>query len=115
MAGNVREIANSIYTNKDFNNFLSKKYSDSAEYVSAYQQFFGNTLLENALGMNNMVFTLYTDNDTIVNGGRVNSLKKIKGTQGYQILKDSGKSKRIFFVYDDSSSKNHLSAEDGFL
>lgn len=105
MAGNVREIANSIYTNKDFNNFLSKKYSDSAEYVSAYQQFFGNTLLENALGMNNMVFTLYTDNDTIVNGGRVNSLKKIKGTQGYQLLKDSGKSKGIFFVYDDSSSK----------
>ena len=52
-----------------------------------------------------MVFTLYTDNDTIVNGGRVNSLKKIKGTQGYQRLKDSGKSKGIFFVYDDSSSK----------
>lgn len=105
VVGNVGEIANSIYTNKNFNNFLSREYADPAEYVSAYQDFFGDTLLENALGMNSMVFTLYTDNNTIVNGGRVNRLENIKGTQAYQRLNESGKSKGIFFVYDDSSSR----------
>ena len=105
VVGNVGEIANSIYSNKNFNYFLSREYADPAEYVSAYQDFFGDTLLENALGMNSMVFTLYTDNNTIVNGGRVNRLENIKGTQAYQRLNESGKSKGIFFVYDDSSSR----------
>lgn len=103
--GNVGEIANSIYTNRDFEEFLSKKYEDSADYVSSYQSFLGNSLLENALGMNNMVFTLYTDNDTIVNGGRVNSLKNISGTEAYKLLNMEGKSKGIFFTYDDSSTR----------
>lgn len=103
--GNVGEIANSIYTNRDFDNFLSKKYANSAEYVSSYQNFLGSTLLENALGMNHMVFTLYTDNDTIVNGGRVNNVSNIRGTESYRLLNEDQKSKGIFFVYDDSSSR----------
>ncbi|MGN0351871.1 MAG: sensor histidine kinase [Roseburia sp.] len=105
MVGNVGEIANSIYTNRNFDDFLSKEYADSADYVSSYQSFLGGTLLENALGMNNMVFTLYTDNDTIVNGGRVNTIEHISETEAYKLLNEEGKSKGIFFVYDDSSSR----------
>ena len=105
MIGNAGEIANSIYTNRDFEDFLSKRYTNSAEYVAAYQNFLSGTLLENALGMNSMIFTLYTDNDTIVNGGRVNTLDKLRNTESYLRLNEEAKSKGLFFVYDDSSSK----------
>lgn len=105
MIGNAGEIGNSIYTNRDFEEFLSKRYTNSAEYVAAYQNFLSGTLLENALGMNSMTFTLYTDNDTIVNGGRVNTLDKLKNTESYLRLNEEAKSKGLFFVYDDSSSR----------
>ena len=55
--------------------------------------------------MNSMTFTLYTDNDTIVNGGRVNTLDKLKNTESYLRLNEEAKSKGLFFVYDDSSSR----------
>ena len=105
MIGNAGEIGNSIYTNRDFEEFLSKRYTNSAEYVAAYQDFLSRTLLENALGMNSMIFTLYTDNDTVVNGGRVNTLDKIRNTESYLRLNEEAKSKGLFFVYDDSSSR----------
>ncbi len=105
MIGNAGEIANSIYTNRDFEEFLSKRYNNPAEYVAAYQDFLNRTLLENALGMNSMIFTLYTDNDTVINGGRVNTLDKLRDTESYLRLNEEGKSKGIFFVYDDSSSR----------
>ena len=105
MIGNAGEIGNSIYTNRDFEEFLYKRYTNSAEYVAAYQNFLSGKLLENALGMNSMIFTLYTDNDTIVNGGRVNTLDKLKNTESYLRLNEEAKSKGLFFVYDDSSSR----------
>ena len=105
MIGNAGEIGNSIYTNRDFEEFLSKRYTNSAEYVAAYQNFLSGKLLENALGMNSMIFTLYTDNDTIVNGGRVNTLDKLRNTESYLQLNEEAKSKGLFFVYDDSSSR----------
>lgn len=96
MIGNAGEIGNSIYTNRDFEEFLSKRYTNSAEYVAAYQNFLSGTLLENALGMNSMIFTLYTDNDTIVNGGRVNTLDKLRNTESYLQLNEEAKSKGLF-------------------
>ena len=60
MIGNAGEIGNSIYTNRDFEEFLSKRYTNSAEYVAAYQNFLSGTLLENALGMNSMISVSYT-------------------------------------------------------
>lgn len=64
--------------------------------MAAYQNFLSGTLLENALGMNSMTFTLYTDNDTIVNGGRVNTLDKLKNTESYLRLNEEAKSKGLF-------------------
>ena len=73
MIGNAGEIGNSIYTNRDFEEFLSKRYTNSAEYVAAYQNFLSGTLLEN--------------------------------TESYLQLNEEAKSKGLFFVYDDSSSR----------
>lgn len=39
--------------------------------------------------MNNMVITMYADNDTIVNGGKVCNMKEIRGTEVYRYFQDN--------------------------
>ncbi len=99
IVNNAGEAAKSIYTNKRIDDFISKQYTSSAEYVSEYQSFFQDTLFENTLGMSNIVFYLYADNPTIVNGGKVNNISAIKKTDSYKLLEES-ESNGLFFVYE---------------
>lgn len=99
IVNNAGEAAKSIYTNKRIDDFISKQYTSSAEYVSEYQSFFQDTLFENTLGMSNIVFYLYADNPTIVNGGKVNNISAIKKTDSYKLLEES-ESSGLFFVYE---------------
>ena len=101
----IGETAKSIYNSKYINSFLMQEYESAPEYVLTYQEFFKDHLLENILGMNNLVFTFYTDNETIVNGGKVNKIENIRETKAYQSLVEQKKSKGIFFVYDESRNK----------
>lgn len=90
---NAAEIGKSIYTSKYINRFLANTYSDPLDYVVSYQDFFKDTLFESGLGMNNMVITMYADNDTIVNGGKVCNMKEIRGTEVYRYFQDNGLNK----------------------
>ena len=92
---NAAEIGKSIYTSKYINRFLANTYSDPLDYVVSYQDFFKDTLFESGLGMNNMVITMYVDNDTIVNGGKVCNMKEIRGTEVYRYFQDNGLNKAI--------------------
>ena len=49
--------------------------------------------------MSNIVFFLYADNPTIVNGGKVNDMSAVRNTDSYRLLeqKESG---GLFFVYE---------------
>lgn len=86
MVNNAEEAAKSIYTSKRIDDFISKEYTSSAEYVSEYQSFFQDTLFENTLGMSNIIFFLYADNPTIVNGGKVNDMSAVRNTDSYRLL-----------------------------
>ena len=99
---NAAEIGKSIYTSKYINRFLANTYSDPLDYVVSYQDFFKDTLFESGLGMNNMVITMYADNDMIVNGGKVCNMKEIRGTEVYRYFQDNGLNKGLYFQYDDS-------------
>ena len=83
MVNNAEDAAKSIYTSKRIDDFISKEYTSSAEYVSEYQSFFQDTLFENTLGMSNIVFFLYADNPTIVNGGKVNDMSAVRNMDSY--------------------------------
>lgn len=104
MVNNAGEMAKTIYTSRYIDDFLSRKYDTSAQYIMEYQEFFKDTLLENLLGMNQIVFTMYTNNDTIVKGGKVGNIEDLKETQAYQKLNQSGETKGFFFVYDKNRS-----------
>lgn len=84
MVDNAGEIAKSIYTNKSVNSFLEKEYDSSSEYYGAYRDFFQNTILENVLGMNQITFTMYTDNDTVIRGGKIDNMTSLKKTKAYE-------------------------------
>ena len=81
---------------------MSNTYSDPLDYGVIYQDFFKDTLFESGLGMNNMVITMYVDNDTIVNGGKVCNMKEIRGTEVYRYFQNNGLNKGLYFQYDDS-------------
>lgn len=98
----VAALGKRIYMNKYADDFLDKQYSSAMEYVSDYQDFFKGTLFENKVGMDNVLLTMYSDNDTIVNGGEVDQLKEAKKSNWYQYLSGSGLDKALYFDYDDS-------------
>lgn len=98
------ELGKSIYMNKYIDEFLDKEYESSLDYVTSYQNFFKDTLLENSVGMDNVIITMYSENNTIVNGGEFEQLDTVKDSVWYQYLKRSGMDKVLFFDFDESKS-----------
>jgi len=100
----VAELGKSIYMNKYINEFLDKKYSSDLDYVISYQNFFKDTLLENSVGIDNVMITMYSENDTIVNGGEFSRLEMIQESEWYGYLKNSGLDTVLYFDYNESNS-----------
>ena len=97
---NAGEIAKSMYTNRRMNSFLEKQYESNSDYYAEYQNFFQDSTLENVLGMNQIVFTLYTDNPTVVKGGKIDTMSNLKETAAYEAWKERGENEGLFFVYE---------------
>ena len=106
MVDNAGEIAKSIYTNKSVNSFLEKEYDSSSEYYGVYRDFFQNTILENVLGMNQITFTMYTDNDTVIRGGKIDNMTSLKKTKAYEDWLERGENEGFFFTYERSGYAN---------
>ena len=106
MVDNAGEIAKSMYTNKKVNSFLEKKYETPLEFYAEYRNFFQDTVLENVLGMNQITFTLYTDNDSAIRGGKIDSMSKLKKQQSYQDWLGRGDNEGLFFVYESRGYAN---------
>lgn len=100
---NAADIAKSIYTNKYIDEFLEREYTTELEYFNSYQDFFKDTLFESGLGNDNLLLTLYSDNNTIVNGGNFKRMEKAENTAWYQYLAESGRDKILYFSYDESA------------
>ena len=97
---NAGEIAKSMYTDRRMNTFLEKQYESTSDYYAEYQNFFQDSTLENVLGMNQIVFTLYTDNPTVVKGGKIDNMSNLKETAAYEAWKERGENEGLFFVYE---------------
>ena len=62
--------AKKIYTNKYVYEFLDKEYQDAYDYVTSYYDFSKGTRLKDMAGQNYVKVTMYSANDTIINGGK---------------------------------------------
>lgn len=93
---NAGEIAKSMYTNRRVNSFLEKQYESNSDYYAEYQNFFQDSTLENVLGMNQIVFTMYTDNPTVVKGGKIDNISNLKKTVAYKAWRERGDNEGLF-------------------
>lgn len=93
-------FAKKIYMNKYVNEFLDKEYKNTYDYVTSYYDFFRATRLEDSIGQNYVKITMYSDNDTIVNGGGFSKIDRDAGSDWYRCFKKSGLSQMLFFDYD---------------
>lgn len=100
------EIAKSMYTNKRVDSFLAKQYESTSDYYAEYQKFFQNSTLENVLGMNQILFTMYTDNPTVIKGGKIGNMSNLKKTAVYEAWKNRGENEGLFFVYESKGYAN---------
>lgn len=61
---NSSVVARSIYMNDAIQAFLSTYFENPEEYVKKYHNVMHNSLLENIMGIDNTVITVYADNKT---------------------------------------------------
>lgn len=100
----VAAMAKNIYMNGDIEDFLNQQYEAPLDYVTAYNAFMKNSLLERSMGADNTQVTIYADNETIVNGGEFSRLSTVRETDWYRYLEDSGQNMVLYFYYDDWKS-----------
>lgn len=97
------EIARSVYMNKYIDEFLDKEFLNPLDFFINYQHFFRYTLLDSIVGIDNTIITLYSDNDTIINGNEFKRIEVAKNKPWYNYLQDSGLDKVVYFYFDTSS------------
>lgn len=95
------ELAQGIYMNKYIESYLNKQYENPLDYVTNYYSFFKDTLFANEAGMDHMYLTMYSDNETIVNGAEFHQIDTIRDRDWYKFLMDSGQKKVLYFDYDE--------------
>lgn len=98
---NMAGTAKKIYLNKYIERFLERDFDSPMDYVTSYQLFMKDTLLENILG-DTTLLNMYADNDGIVNGGMFARLDSVRDSKWYQYLQQSGRDEILYVFYDES-------------
>lgn len=98
------EFAKKIYMNKYINEFLDKEYENTYDYVTSYYEFFRGTKFEDISGQDYIKVTIYSDNDTIINGGSFSKINRDAGLDWYKYFKNSGLQQMLFFNYEVNSN-----------
>lgn len=95
-------FAKKIYTNKYVNEFLNKKYKNTYDYVTSYYDFLKGITLKDIAGQDGIKITMYSDNDTIVNGGGFLRTDQAFDSIWYKRFKKTGLSEMLLFDYDST-------------
>ena len=100
----VAATANNIYLNKYIEEFMNTLFETPLDYVTAKQKLLKDTLFEGSIAIDNILVTMYADNETIINGGEFYRLSEVKDTDWYQNLQESAQNMQLLFYYDDLRS-----------
>lgn len=99
-------LSENIYFNKYINEFLNKEFSSGLDYYNQYQELLKDSLFDSSLGTSNAIITMYTDNPTVVNGGRFWKMESIKGKAWYEEFLASGQEMQMYFYFEASGTTN---------
>lgn len=110
---NLDEIVNgsilfthNLYTDQLLNDFLNHQYSSSLDYYYNYTMMQRNNSL--SYNYNYGILTkieIFADNDTLLSGGKISSLNKVKNSQWYQSFMKSGEDVFLYTYYDEMKKK----------
>lgn len=99
-------LSENVYFNKYINEFLNKEFSSGLDYYNQYQELLKDSLFDSSLGTSNAIITMYTDNPTVVNGGRFWKMDRIKGKAWYEEFLASGQEMQMYFYFEASGTTN---------
>ncbi len=99
-------LSENIYFNKYINEFLNEEFSSGLDYYNQYQELLKDSLFDSSLGTSNAIITMYTDNPTVVNGGRFWKMESIKGKAWYEEFLASGQEMQMYFYFEASGTTN---------
>lgn len=105
-ADEAEALSENIYFNKYINEFLNKEFSSGLDYYNQYQELLKDSLFDSSLGTSNAIITMYTDNPTVVNGGRFWKMESIKGKAWYEEFLASGQEMQMYFYFEASGTTN---------
>lgn len=97
-------FAKKIYMNKYINEFLNKEYKDAYDYVTSYYDFLKGINIKDTAGQDYAKVTMYSDNNTIINGGEFSKTSRESGSGWYKYFKETGLSQMVLFDYDTAKS-----------
>lgn len=98
------QFTSNLYTDWLLNDVLNRRYLN---YMDYYEQYF-MLLKYNNLGYNynNGILTkiqIYTDNDTILQGGKIAKIESVMQSEWYLDYKDSGQDITLCIYFDDTN------------
>lgn len=99
-------LSENIYFNKYINEFLNEEFSSGLDYYNQYQELLKDSLFDSSLGTSNAIITMYTDNPTVVNGGRFWKMDRIKGKAWYEKFLASRQEMQMYFYFEASGTTN---------
>lgn len=97
-------FAKKIYMNKYVNEFLDKEYKDAYDYVTSYYDFLKDINIKDTSGQDYVKVTMYSDNNTIINGGEFSRISREYGSGWYKYFKGTGLPQIVLFDYDITKS-----------
>ena len=90
-----------IYSSYPMNEFLDTRYKDSIEYFDRYRQMFENYTFYTGSRLIISDVTLYSENNTMTNGGRYYSVASVREELWYQELQQTEGDMLVFPYYAD--------------
>ncbi len=88
-----------IYMDKSMDAFLETPFESDLDFFTKTRALMKDTYFETSLGSSRSYVVMYSDNETIVNGGHFARLSGVRDTEWYQSYKESENNLKLCFYY----------------
>lgn len=103
------KITKNIYINRSVNEFLEYPYESGFDFWARSQDFLKTAFFDSNTGAGDIALVMYSDNETIVNGGHFYRLSDAKGKEWYEKLRDSKEDMILCFYFIGESDPSAAS------
>jgi len=99
------QLGTTLSMSRDLDVFLETNFESTSEYYDQYSKIVENTHLSKVSALNKITTEIYSDNDSIINGGGIYRMSSITDSQWYKTFVDSGEEALLVFLYDPDTRR----------